>query len=245
MCRPIHNKWSRKEVKKREREREELVRYMMVVEPTRCNRYRIIFLPFFSSFLVFIFSYKIPLLFSSLISSSRFVFLRWAAPTLAHTTRGNRVNDDDTSPIIIIIIIIYISGFFTGLARSSLRAIDEGEKTTRAMASLFYYVSVWLCAHTHNTYRGSGPLVLTQSPAQQRPSVGRQHSNCSQRTSLISLLRLSFFGKFFKFQDLGPKNRRLFLLKIVCCFRVKRSVVFCVVSFQSSHSMEWNPPVQV
>ena len=146
MCRPIHNKWRRKEVKKREREREELVRYMMVVEPTRCNRYRIIFLPFFSSFLVFIFSYKIPLLFSSLISSSRFVFLRWAAPTLAHTTRGNRVNDDDTSPIIIIIIIIYISGFFTGLARSSLRAIDEGEKTTRAMASLFYYASV--CAHT-------------------------------------------------------------------------------------------------
>jgi hypothetical protein len=113
------------------------------------------------------------------------------------------------------------------------------------MASLFYYVSVWLCAHTHNTYRGSGPLVLTQSPAQQRPSVGRHQSNCSQRTSLISLLRLSFFGKFIKFQDLGPKNRRLFLLKIVCCFRVKRSAVFCVVSFQSADSMEWNLPVQV
>ena len=209
----------------------------MVVEPTRCNRYRIIFLPFFSSFLVFIFSYKIPLLFSSLISSSRFVFLRWAAPTLAHTTRGNRVNDDDTSPIIIIII-IYISGFFTGLARSSLRAMAEGEKTTQAMASLFYYASVWLCARTHNTYRGSGPLVLTQSPTQQRPSVGRQQSNCSQRTSLISLLRLSFFGKFSKFQDLGQKTDVYFYLKLSVVFAL--NVPLCFVWFHFRVPIPWS-----
>jgi hypothetical protein len=63
---------------------------------------------------------------------------------------------------IIIIIIIYISGFFTGLARSSLRAIDEGEKTTRA-----HGFPLRLCesrvdavrAHTQHTHRRPSRVV--------------------------------------------------------------------------------------
>jgi hypothetical protein len=149
---------------------------------------------------------------------------------------------------IIIIIIIYISWFFTGLARSSLRAIDEGEKTTRA-----HGFPLRLCesrvdavrAHTQHTHRRRPLVLLTQPSAQQRTSVGRQQSSCLQRTSHVSLLRISSFAKFYKFRVFWGQKTKQTVTFSVCCLRVEYFAVFCAVSYQSADPSGWNPPVQI
>jgi hypothetical protein len=147
---------------------------------------------------------------------------------------------------IIIIIIIYISGFFTGLARSSLRAIDEGEKTTRA-----HGFPLLLCesrvdavrAHTQHTHRRRPLVLLTQPSAQQRTSVGRQQSSCLQRTSHVSLLRISSFAKFSKFrvfwgQKKKQQTKQTVTFSVCCLIRVEYFVVFFAVSYQSADPSE-------
>jgi hypothetical protein len=137
---------------------------------------------------------------------------------------------------IIIIIIIYISGFFTGLARSSLRAIDEGEKTTRA-----HGFPLRLCesrvdavrAHTQHTHRRPSrvvnPTVCTAKDVSRAAAV-------ELFTTYVSRLsaRISSFAKFSKFRVfLGQKTKQTVTFS-VCCLRVEYFAVFCAVSYQSA-----------
>jgi hypothetical protein len=144
---------------------------------------------------------------------------------------------------IIIIIIIYISGFFTGLARSSLRAIDEGEKTTRA-----HGFPLLLCesrvdavrAHTQHTHRRPSrvvnPTVCTAKDVSRAAAV-------ELFTTYVSRLsaRISSFAKFSKFRVFWGQNKKQTKQTVTfffCCLRVEYFAVFCAVSYQSADPSE-------
>jgi hypothetical protein len=153
-----------------------------------------------------IFSHKIPLLFSRLSRSFRFSPMSCAHSGAHNASQRRRY----FSSIIIIIIIIYISGFFTGLARSSLRAIDEGEKTTRA-----HGFPLRLCesrvdavrAHTQHTHRRPSrvvnPTVCTAKDVSRAAAV-------ELFTTYVSRLsaRISSFAKFSKFRVFLGQNKK-------------------------------------
>ena len=100
---------------------------------------------------------------------------------------------------------------------------------------------VYVRAHIRDTARR--PSRVNPAVCTERPSVGRQQSSCSQRTFLVSLIRRSAFAKFSKFRDFGAKTTDVTFS--VCCLRVEYFTVFCVASYQSVDSSEWNPPVQI
>lgn len=244
MYRPIHNKWRRKEVKKRTREREKTRpvydgRPTHPVQSISNNTFALLFLSWY-------FPIRFP--YSSLVSPRLPVILsrsfRFSPMSCAHSGAHNASQRRRYfSSIIIIIIIIYISGFFTGLARSSLRAIDEGEKTTRAHGFPLLLCEPspesMLCAHTHNTHRRRPLVLLTQPSAQQRTSVGRQQSSCLQRTSHVSLLRISSFAKFSKFRVFWAKTNKTVTFSVCCLIRVEYFAVFFLCRFLSKCRSEW------